>query len=109
MPNGRVFTGFTTTGGNTSNAEEFNVVGSFAAGWKFKANDEDTDGQFFPASGSRNYSSGGLGVVSSNGYCWSSAAYSAMYAYYLSFVSGSVNPLKYYSRAYGFSVRPVRE
>lgn len=109
VPNGRVFTGFTTTGGNTSNAEEFNVVGSFAAGWKFKANDEDTDGQFFPASGCRNYYSGGLGKVSGSGYCWSSAAYSATYAYYLSFDSGSVNPLKYYGRAYGFSVRPVRE
>lgn len=109
VPNGRVFTGFTTTGGNTSTAEEFNVVGSFADGWKFKANDEDTDGQFFPASGCRNYTSGRLDNFSSNGYCWSSAAYSATYAYYLSFDSGSVNPLKYYGRAYGFSVRPVRE
>ena len=109
VPNGRVFTGFTTTGGNTSTAEEFNVVGSFSAGWKFKANAEDTDGQFFPASGYRTNSSGGLTNVSSSGLSWSSAATSAAYAYYLSFNSGSVSPLDYNYRAYGFSVRPVRE
>ena len=109
VPNGRVFTGFTTTGGNTSTAEEFNVVGSFSAGWKFKANDEDTDGQFFPASGYRDNSSGGLSYVSSRGYYWSSAARSAANAYGVYFDSGSVYPLNYKYRAYGFSVRPVRE
>lgn len=109
VPNGRVFTGFTTTGVNTSTAEEFNVVGSFAAGWKFKANDEDTDGQFFPASGYRYYASGGLNGVSSSGSYWSSAAYSATYAYALGFSSGGVNPLDNNNRAYGFGVRPVRE
>jgi uncharacterized protein (TIGR02145 family) len=109
VPNGRVFTGFTTTGGNTSTAEEFNVVGSFAAGWKFKANDEDTDGQFFPASGYRYYASGGLRNVSSSGNYWSSAAYSATAAYYLNFGSGGVYPLTNSYRAYGFGVSPVRE
>ena len=109
VPNGRVFTGFTTTGGNTSTAEEFNVVGSFANGWKFKANDEDTDGVFFPASGYRGNASGACNGVGSYGYYWSSAAYSAAYAYNLYFTSGYVNPLYGRSRAYGFSVRPVRE
>ena len=109
VPNGRVFTGFTTTGGNTSNAEEFNVVGSFAAGWKFKANDEDTDGQFFPATGCRPPADGVLVNYSGYGFCWSSAAHSEAYAYYLSFGGDSVNPLIHYVRAYGFSVRPVRE
>lgn len=109
VPNGRVFTGFTTTGSNSSDSSQFNVVGSFAAGWKFKANAEDTDGQFFPASGYRYDSSGALLYVSSGGYYWSSAAYSATYAYYLFFYSGGVSPLDGNYRAGGFSVRPVRE
>ena len=61
------------------------------------------------ASGYRNNSSGGLSYVSSSGHYWSSAAASATSAYYLSFGSGDVYPLNSLGRAYGFSVRPVRE
>lgn len=109
VPNGRVFTGFTTTGSNSSDSTQFNVVGSFSAGWKFKTNDEDTEGQFFPASGCRYSSSGGLSGVSSYGGCWSSAVSSASYAYDLYFSAGGVSPLNNNIRASGFSVRPVRE
>ena len=109
IPPANAFTGFTTTGGNTSTAGEFNVVGSFSDGWKFKRNSNDVAGNFFPASGYRNYSSGALGGVGSDGNSWSSAPYGATNAYYLYFNSGDVYPLYYGSRAYGFSVRPVRE
>ena len=109
VPNGRTFTGFTTTGGYTEDPTQFNVVGSFDKGWKFKANAEDTDGQFFAASGYRSHSSGGLCNVSSYGYYWSSAASSQAGAYRLYFNSGGVNPLGNDSRAYGFSVRAVQE
>ena len=63
---------------------------------------------FLPASGYRDRTSGGLGSVGSYGYFWSSAVYSAAYAYSLGFYSGGVNPLGYDYRAYGFAVRPVR-
>ena len=111
MPPATAFTGFTTTGGNSSDSTQFNVTNSFAtdAGWKFKRNDNDTAGNFFPASGYRNYSSGGLNYVGSSGYYWSAAPASAASAYYLYFGAGVVNPLNNINRAYGFSVRPVRE
>ena len=51
VPGGRCFTGFTTTGSNTSTANQFNVIGSFANGWIFKKNDLDSIGTFFPAAG----------------------------------------------------------
>ncbi len=109
IPNAMVFTGFTTTGGNATDSSQFNVVGGFDKGWMFKRNDNDTVGNYFPASGYRNYSSGALYAVGSYGCCWSSAPGSATYAYYLDFHSGYVNPLGLNYRAYGFAVRPVRE
>ena len=109
VPVGRAFTGFTATGENTSESADFEVVGSFSAGWYFKANGDDLIGQFFPASGLRSRGPGGLGEVGSRGYYWSSAAYGQAGAYYLSFYSSLVNPLYGYGRASGFPVRPVRE
>ena len=64
---------------------------------------------FLPASGYRNYASGGLGNVGSYGYYWSYASCSQAHARYLYFSSGGVYPLSDYYRAYGFSVRPCRE
>ena len=52
LPSGRAFTGFTTTGGNTSDSSQFNVADtSWANGWKFKRKSGDTVGNYFPASG----------------------------------------------------------
>lgn len=109
MPNARLFTGFTTTGGNASTPEQFNVIDAFANGWKFKKNGEDVYGEFFAASGYRYRTSGGLLSVGSGGYYWSSAVYSAAYACSLYFHSGLVNPLHSLYRALGFAVRPVKE
>ena len=99
IPNGNTFTYFSTS----------NVVGSFANGWYFKRNSEDTSGVFFPASGHRYSDSGGLGNVGSSGYCWCSSSSSQSLAYTLTFGSGSVNPQTNGHRAFGFSVRPALE
>ena len=109
LPAGRAWTGFTTTGTNSGTSSEFNVVGSFDAGWKFKKDSEDAAGVYYPASGYRSCGSGGLNDVGGNGYCWSFAPYSQTYARRLYFGSGGVYPLYYDVRAYGFSVRPSRE
>ena len=109
MPAGRFATGFTTTGSNTSTAGEFNVVGSFDAGWKFKKNSSDAVGTFYPAAGYRGYGSGGLDRVGGTGYFWTFAPYSQTGARNLRFDSGYVYPLISSYRSYGFSVRPSRE
>ena len=109
LPAGRFATGFATTGSNESDATKFNVVGEFANGWNFKKNSADAVGAYWPASGSRSRTSGGLGNVGSNGYFWSFAPLSQTNARYLGFSSGYVYPLGNYGRAYGFSVRPSRE
>ena len=109
VPAGRAFTGFTTTGAYTTDKTQFNVVGDFAKGWYFKANADDAVGKFFPASGCRLRTSGGLSNVGGYGYYWSAAAVSRASAYDLYFYASLVNPLDYYDRALGFSVRAVRE
>jgi hypothetical protein len=109
VPNGNAFTGFTTTGGNTTDQTAFNVVGSFSAGWKFKKNAGDIVGNLFPAAGYRDSGSGGLGGVGSGGYYWSYASASQTHAYLLYFYSGGVYPLLNGLRSYGFAVRPSRE
>ena len=108
VPNARVFTGFTSTGDYTNTAEQFNVIGSFANGWYFKKNENDSSGAFFPASGCRNNSSGGLTSVGILGDYWSAGVYSATYAYGLFFLSGGMGPLNNFGRALAFPVRPVK-
>lgn len=64
---------------------------------------------FLPASGYRNYASGGLYYVGSFGYYWSFASDSQASARILHFCSGGVCPLLDNYRAYGFSVRLCKE
>ncbi|MBR4758194.1 MAG: hypothetical protein IK084_05230, partial [Bacteroidaceae bacterium] len=109
MPAGRAFTGFTTTGDNTSDSSQFNVVGSFANGWMMKKKSTDTVGNYYPASGYRAYGSGASTGVGSYGYCWTFAPYSQTNARYLYFYSGLISPLNNNYRSLGFSVRPSRE
>lgn len=63
---------------------------------------------YFPAAGYRNFSSGALSYVGSNGYYWSATPYSTDYGRYLRFDSSRWS-WRNGSRAYGFSVRPVAE
>lgn len=109
MPSGRAFTGFTSTGSNSEDSTQFNVVGAFANGWKFKKNTNDTVGNFFPASGSRANGTGGLTGMGGHGRYWVCAPNSQASARFLYFSSGGVYPLYYNYRSSGFSVRPCRE
>ena len=80
--------------------------------WFGGNHDSDHKGSLFlPAAGLRNNNSGELVGTSSNGYCWSSSPYygGVSYAGGLGFYSGSVYPLNSNNRAYGFSVRCVRD
>ena len=86
------------------------VVGKWKDGLYFRGGRScGPNGVFFPASGYRGRSSGGLLNVSSYGGYWSSASYSSAYACSLGFYSGYVSPVYYYGRAGGFSVRPFLE
>ena len=52
VPEGDAFTGFTTTGKNTKNENEFNVTGNYFKGWNFNNKLENPDATvFFPALG----------------------------------------------------------
>jgi hypothetical protein len=99
MPNGNTFTGFSSS----------NVVGSFNNGWNFKRNVEDTTGVFFPASGYRNSSNGSLRVVGSYSNVWLSSASNQNTACSLLFSPSGVIPQYNVRRAYGYSVRPVKD
>ena len=109
VPDESAFTGFTTTGGNTSDSAQFNVVGSWANGWKFKRSSTDAAGHFFAAGGYRNGGSGAFDTVGSFGLFWVAGPSSATVGRLLYFSSGSVYPLYSNYRAVGFSVRPVQE
>ena len=109
IPSGRFATGFTSTGSNTSNSAEFNIIGSWNNGWTFKKNSNGTEGLYVPAAGYRRRISGSLYDVGSNGYWWSYAPYSQAYSRSLGFYSGYVYPLNNYYRALGFAVLPAQE
>jgi hypothetical protein len=124
MPASNAFTGFTTTGGNTSTASQFNVddntATTFSAnkGWNFYSfgkngatAEERTSSPtiFFPAAGYRSNSDGALSRVGTYGGYWSAVPQGARNGRSLYFYKTYVGPLNYYYRAYGFSVRPVKE
>ena len=73
--------------------------------------DNEPTAAWYPAVGYRDYDSGALDYVGSNGYYWSASPYpgSSDYAYYLYFNDGDVYPAYYYNRSSGYSVRCVRE
>lgn len=80
--------------------------------WFGGNHDSDHKGSLFlPAAGLRLSSSGELASTSSTGCYWSSSPNygGGSNAGNLSFSSGNVSPLNNYNRAYGFSVRCVRE
>ena len=80
--------------------------------WFGGNHDSDHKGSLFlPAAGLRTNSSGELAYASYNGYYWSSSPHYGgnSYAGSLFFFSGFVYPLYYGNRAYGFSVRCVRD
>ena len=116
LPISNAFTGFTTTGDNTGNPAEYNVKGNFDNGWYFycKPNKKGST-VFFPASGFRGGLYGSISfygtlhdVLTFGGY-WVAGPYNMLSGRYLYFRSGSVFPLGFYDRAYGFAVRCAAE
>ena len=115
MPANNAFTGFTTTGQNSSTQSEFNVDGTDNwqtyqnnFGHNFWTSSSKTATINFPASGYRNYSGGSLVSVGSDGFYWSAVPNYTSYGCDLVFDS-SVHPLNVDYRACGFAARPVSE
>ena len=108
MPASNAFSGFTTTGQNTSNSSEFNVEGSFDMGWTFKSK-TGTNTVVFPVLGYRLDSGGPLYGVGDYGLYWSAVPYSTYVGSGLSFLSGVVYPLYGSRQPTGLAVRPVAE
>ena len=117
MPANNAFTGFTTTGLNSTSQSELNVDGTDDwqqwtnnFGHNFWTNSSKTATINFPASGLRNYNDGSLDYVGGSGYSWSAVPSNrSSNGCYLGFYSGNVYPLLNFTRAYGFAVRAVSE
>jgi hypothetical protein len=112
-PKTAAFTGFSSTGGNSTNSSEFNVSGSFTKGYYFYTNGWKTGSTiFFDGLGYRNTYNGATGAVvnvGGDGDFWASGASSASIGRVLGFVSGVVYPQHAERRSFGFSVRSVKE
>ena len=116
MPANNAFTGFTTTGLNSTSQSEMNVDGTDDwqqwtnnFGHNFWTNSSKTATINFPASGLRSLNDGSLDFVGIYGYYWSAVPYNTNGGCYLGFGSGYVYPLYNSARAYGFAVRAVSE
>ena len=116
LPAANAFRGFTTTGGNTSNPAEYNVKGNFDNGWYFYCKpNKKGDTVFFPACGFRGdyFASvsfyGTLHDVLTFGGYWVAGPNGTYKGRFLSSYSGSVFPLGFYDRAYGYAVRCAAE
>ena len=115
MPASNAFTGFTTTGQNSSTQSELNVDGTSDGqtyqnnfGHNFWTSSSKTATINFPASGYRGSSDGSLYNVG-YGYYWSAVPYYSNFGCYMFFYSSYVIPLFDNIRSHGYSVRPVSE
>lgn len=105
MPTTNAYTGF----GSESTV---NYEGSWDSGYKFTTglSSPNPISIYFRANGYRSYNDGSLVNVTTYGYYWASGPYSHnTNGCSLRFYQGSVAPQNTYSRANGFSVRPVSE
>ena len=116
MPANNAFTGFTTTGLNSTSQSELNVDGTDDwqqwtnnFGHNFWTNSSKTATINFPASGLRVNNVGSLNIVGNGGFYWSAVPYDTGIGCNLDFGSGFVYPLGYVTRGYGFAVRAVSE
>ena len=116
MPANNAFTGFTTTGLNSTSQSEMNVDGTDNSltfqnnfGHNFWTSSSKTATINFPASGLRLNIDGSLLYVGFYGFYWSAVPSNTGNGCNLLFDSGNVNPLDYGTRTYGFAVRAVSE
>ena len=114
MPANNAFTGFTTTGLNSTSQSEVDGTDDWQQwtnnfGHNFWTNSSKTATINFPASGLRNNNDGSLYLVGKSGFYWSAVPNNTSNGCYLDFYSGNVSPLYSNTRAYGFPVRAVSE
>lgn len=116
MPANNAFTGFTTTGLNSTSQSEMNVDGTDDwqqwtnnFGHNFWTNSSKTATINFPASGRRNSYDGSLYGVGDRGYYWSAVPSISGDGWNLDFYLGVVYPLSDNPRTYGYAVRAVSE
>ena len=116
MPANNAFTGFTTTGLNSTSQSEMNVDGTDNLqtyqnnfGHNFWTSSSKTATINFPASGWRYKDDGSLIAVGDGGSYWSAVPNFTRYGCCLSCVSGGVYSLNGSTRTYGLAVRPVSE
>ena len=116
MPANNAFTGFTTTGQNSTSQSEMNVDGTSDwqtfqnnFGHNFWTSSSKTATINFPASGFRGGSDGSLNFVGDGGFYWSTVPNYSYGGCNFQFSSGSVLPLYNNSRTYGMAARPVSE
>ena len=117
MPASNAFTGFTTTGQNSSTQSELNVDGTSDwqtyqsnFGHNFWTSSSKTATIYFPASGCRYVSNGTLYGVGDYVSYWSAVPFDTTAGgCSLDFYASSVGPLYDGNRAYGYAARPVSE
>ena len=118
MPANNAFTGFTTTGLNSTSQSEMNVDGTGNdvqtyyknSGYNFWTSSSKTATITFPASGWRSRLDGSLHGVGYNGWYWSAVPNGSSVGCDLGFDWGFVYPLGNYStRPSGLAVRAVEE
>ena len=117
MPANNAFTGFTTTGLNSTSQSEMNVDGTDDwkqwtnnSGHNFWTNSSKTATITFPASGWRSRLDGSLYGVGNNGWYWSAVPNGTAVGCDLGFDSNFVYPLGNYStRPTGLAVQAVEE
>ena len=109
MSPSNVFTGFTTTGQNTTNSSQFNVSGAWNKGWNFYCDPSKTQTVFFPAAGFRENDSASPSYVGGYGYYWSAGSYSSKYGWESYLYSHGLYLLYRGVRGNGFPVRAQQE
>lgn len=104
------FTGFSTTGKNTSITSEFNVSGSWDNGWNFYCGLNKTGATtFFPGSGLRDYNAGVVCNVTTYGSQRSAGPSTQECDRHMYYTDDSVNPVVNGFRCCAASIRPVQE
>lgn len=116
MPANNAFTGFTTTGLNSTSQSEMNVDGTDDGqqwtnnfGHNFWTNSSKTATINFPASGLRRRNAGSLFDVGNYGCYWSAVPGGTVDGCSLGFGLGDVRPLRFSTHTHGFAVRAVSE
>ena len=110
LPASNAFTGFTTTGGNTSTISQFNVKGGFDKGYYFytKKNKQGNTA-FYIISGLRNNLSANILNFDKTGYYYIATPKTKIQGGYFLLNASNVLPLDGSSRSYACPVRSAEE